>query len=136
MKTAADTFNDLLQQAKALQTENDKQAPVRYWTDANPKPLDDAQEIPGEDLKLIHELLAIASARASAIVAAMQAGELPRAGAVEQLEPLRLMIGYLGERLQRCTIEERDMAGDATHEDSKEKTADYFETRRRASAVR
>ena len=106
MKTS-DIFNNLLQQAKALQTENSKTAPIRYWTDADPKPLSDEQEIPGEDLKLIHELLAITSARASAIVAAMQASELPRAEAVEQLEPLRLMIGYLGERLQRCTIQSR-----------------------------
>lgn len=100
-------FDGLLEQAKALHMENSKQAPVRYWTDANPKPLDDAQPIPEENLELIHELLSITSARASAIVAAMEAGELPRAGAVEQLEPLRLLIGYLGERLQRCTIQSR-----------------------------
>lgn len=104
---AISIFDGLLEQAKALQIENDKQAPVRYWTDANPKPLDDAQPIPEEDLELIHELLSITSARASAIVASMEAGEIPRAGAVEQLEPLRLLIGYLGERLQRCTIQSR-----------------------------
>lgn len=107
MKMATAIFDGLLRQARALQMENSKQAPIRFWTDADPKPLSDEQEIPGEDLKLIHELLAITSARASAIVAAMQAGELPRAGAVEQLEPLRLLIGYLGERLQRCTIKSR-----------------------------
>lgn len=100
-------FDGLLEQAKALHMENSKQAPVRYWTDANPKPLDDAQPIPEENLELIHELLSITSARASAIVASMEAGEIPRAGAVEQLEPLRLLIGYLGERLQRCTIQSR-----------------------------
>lgn len=98
-------FDGLLEQAKALHTENSKRAPVRYWTDANPKPLDDAQPIPEEDLELIHELLSITSARASAIVASMEAREIPRAGAVEQLEPLRLLIGYLGERLQCCTIQ-------------------------------
>lgn len=135
MNEAAQTLDGLLRQAKALQTENSKQAPIRFWTDADPKPFSDEQEIPGEDLKLIHELLAITSARASAIVAAMEAGEIPRAGAVEQLEPLRLLLGYLGERLQRCTIEERDTAGDAGHEE-KEKTAGYFEARRKASAVR
>ena len=113
MKTA-DIFNNLLRQAKALQTENDKQAPVRYWTDANPKPLDDAQPIPEEDLELIHELLSITSARASAIVASMEAGEIPRAGAVEQREPLRLLIGYLGERLQRCTIQSRSTGAQET----------------------
>ena len=134
MKAATAIFDGLLRQAKSLQMENSKQAPIRFWTDADPKPLSDEQEIPGEDLKLIHELLSITSARASAIVASMEAGEIPRAGAVEQLEPLRLLLGYFGERLQRCTIAQRNTAGHAG-QDQTDTTIDFTGARQKASAI-